>query len=228
LISHFDDLTVIVYNQSLKTKEHALFCSLSLNAGKPMTEKKEKSAIILEQEEKFAITLASQIINKPQLSLWMILIPIFFVFYFNDLTKYRKGCKKFAENYVIDKKRALNEAVEAVNRGREPDIHALSEVLNMNSNAREKQANILAVLIEHYTILLDADGEDFASLIRSAYGTITNYLLFLNRLNQAEKEVNKSLKPDIKEPYEVINDIVSRMEVLTEKLRREKAESIFK
>ena len=193
-----------------------------------MSEKKEKSAIILEQEEEFAVILATQIIHKPQLSLWMILIPIFFVFYFNDLSKYRKGCNKFAENYLLDKKRALNEAVEVVNRGKEPDIHALANLLKMNSKAREKQANILTVLIEHYTVLLNADGEDFASLIRSAYGTITNYLLFLNRLNQAEKEGNKSLEPDIKEPYEVINDIVSRMEVLTEKLRRETAESIFK
>ena len=193
-----------------------------------MSEKKEKSAIILEQEEKFAVTLASQVIHKPQLSLWMILIPIFFVFYFNNLNKYKKGCKQFAENYVIDKKRALNEAVEVVNRGREPDIRALAELPNMNSNARQKQANILTVLVEHYTILLNSDGEDFASLIRAAYGSLTNYLLFLNRLNQAEKEVNKTLKPEINEPNEVINDIVTRMEDLSERIRRETAESIFK
>jgi len=193
-----------------------------------MSELKDKSALILEQEEKFAVTLAAQVINKPQLSLWMILIPIFFVFYFNDLSKYKKGCSQFAENYLIDKKRALNEAVEVVNRGREPDIRALAELPNINSKAREKQANILALLVEHYTALLNSDGEDFASLVRVSYGTLTNYLLFLNRLNQAEKEANKALKPDLKESDEVINDIVNRIEGLSERLRRETAESIFR
>ena len=192
-----------------------------------MSGNKEKSAKILEQEEEFAIALASQIINKPQLSLWMILIPIFFIFYFTNLSKYKNGCRQFAENYLIDKKRALNEAVEAVNGGREPDIRALAELSNMNSEARDKQANILAILTEHYRVLLNSEGEDFASLIRSAYGTLTDYMLFLNRLNQSEKEVNKSLKPDLEEPDEVINDIVSRMEDLSARLRREKAESIF-
>ena len=192
-----------------------------------MSEKKEKSALILEQEEKFAITLAAQVINKPQLSLWMILIPIFFVFYFNNLNKYRNGCKIFAENYIIDKKRALNEAIEVVNKGRDPDISALAELSNMTSNASEKQTNILAILVEHYRILLKSDGEDFPSLIRAAYGNLTNYLLFLNRLNQAEKEVNKALKPDLEKSHEGVNDIVSRMENLSERLRRETAESIF-
>jgi hypothetical protein len=189
---------------------------------------KEKSALILEQEEKFAVTLASQVINKPQLSLWMILIPIFFVFYFNNLNKYRNGCKIFAENYIIDKKLALNEAVEAFNRGRKPDIRALSVLSNLNSKTREKQANVLAVLVEHYTILLNSKGEDTASLIRASYGTLTNYLLFLNRLNQAEREFNRALKPNMKGSYEEINDIVSRMEFLSERLRRETAESIFR
>jgi hypothetical protein len=192
-----------------------------------MSELKEKSALILEHEEKFAVTLAAQVINKPQLSIWMILIPIFFVFYFNDLNKYKKGSKQFAENYVIDKKRALNEAVDVVDVGRQPDIRALSELPDINSKAREKQANILAILVEHYSILLKSKGEDFESLIRAAYGSLTNYLLFLNRLNQAEKEVNKALNLDLKESDEVINDIVSSMESQSERLRRETAESIF-
>jgi hypothetical protein len=180
-----------------------------------MSELKEKSALILEREEKFAIALAAQVINKPQLSLWMILIPIFFVFYFNNFSN------------LIDKKRALNEAVEVVDGRREPDIRALAELSNMDSRAWAKQAHVLAVLVEHYTILLNAHGEDFASLVREAYGSLTNYLLFLNRLNQAESEVNEALKPNIEGSYEEISDIVSRMEDLSERLRRETAESIF-
>ena len=104
----------------------------------------------------------------------------------------------------------------------------LAELPDMNSKTREKQANLLAVLVEHYTILLKSEGKDFASLIRAAYGSLTNYLLFLNRLNQAEREVSKALKPNIEGPNEEINDIVSRMEGMSERLRREIAESIFR
>ncbi len=193
-----------------------------------MSSIKEKSALILAQEEKFALTLAAQVINKPQLSLWMILIPIFFVFYFNDLSKYKNGCKQFAGNYLIDKKRALNEAIEVVIEGRDPDIRSLAELPDMNSNAREKQADILTILVEHYRTMLKADGEDFASLIRSSYGSLTNYLLFLNRLNQAETEANKALKPDLEKSLGGINDIVSRMDGLSERFRRETAEVIFR
>jgi hypothetical protein len=193
-----------------------------------MSELKEKSALILEQEKEFALTLAAQVLNKPQLSLWMILIPIFFVFHFNDLSKYKSGLKIFADNYIIEKKRALNEAVETVNKDREPDIRGLAGLPNMNSATREKHEHLMTVLVEHYTIMLNSEGEDFSSLIRSAYGSLTDYLLFLNRLNKAEKEINRALKPDIKGPGEEINDIVSRMESMSEKLRRESAENIFR
>jgi hypothetical protein len=192
-----------------------------------MAELKDKSVLILEQEEQFSITLAAQVMDKPRLSLWMILIPIFFIYYFNDLNKYKNGCRQFVEHYIIDKKRAMNEAVEVVTSGREIDIPALADLSNMSSKAREKQAQVLAVLVEHYIILLNARGEDYPSLIRNAYGTLTDYLLFLNHLNQAEKEVNKALTPDLRKSHEGINDIVSRMEDVSARLRRETAESIF-
>ena len=79
--------------------------------------------------------------------------------YFNALNKYRNDRSIFAENYIIDKKRALNEALEVVNSRRKPDIHALAELSNVNSKTREKQADFLAVLVEHYMILLNSEGE---------------------------------------------------------------------
>lgn len=192
-----------------------------------MPEVKEKSAMILEHEEKFANILSNHVIDKPRLSLWIILIPIFFVFYFNQLNRYRNGCKMFAEHYLVSKKRALNEAVEVIDTGREPDIPALAKLSDMPDEVRQKQTDVLAVLVEHYTILLKSHGEDFASLIRAAYGNLTNYLLFLNRLGQAEKEVNRALKPRLEESHEGINDVVSRMESHSERLRRGIAEGIF-
>ena len=41
-----------------------------------------KSHIIEEQERRFAYLLASRVIQKPKLSIWMILVPIIFVYFF--------------------------------------------------------------------------------------------------------------------------------------------------
>ena len=59
-----------------------------------MGDTKENSALILAHEEDFAAALARHVIDKPKLSIWMILIPIFFVFYFFQLNKYRDGLRK--------------------------------------------------------------------------------------------------------------------------------------
>ena len=192
-----------------------------------MSEVKKKSALILEYEEQFAAVLAHSVIDTPKLSMWMIMIPILFAYYFIQLNKYRDGLKMFAEHYNVSKKRALNEAVEAVSTGREPDIRTLLEKSDMPDTVREKQADLLAILVEHYTNLLKSSGNEYASLVRAAYGNLSNYLLVFNHLRQAEKEVNKALTPQMGETGKGISDIVSKMELHSERIWREMAESIF-
>jgi len=193
-----------------------------------MQNTKEKSALIAAYEENFAEALARHVIDKPNLSIWMILIPIFFVFYFFQLNRYRDGRRMFAEHYLVSKKRALHEAVEVVDTGRKPDCHSLAKLSDMPDSVKEKQADVLAVLVEHYTVLLKAHGEDYPSLVRKAYGSLTNYLLMFNRLKQTEKEVNKALAPHLEKSHKEISDVISKMESYSEQLWRDAAESIFK
>ena len=47
-----------------------------------MPEYEEKAKMILDHEEWFAESLAIKIVEKPTLSVWMILIPIVFIYYF--------------------------------------------------------------------------------------------------------------------------------------------------
>ena len=185
------------------------------------------SRLILEHEEEFAAQLSGHVMDRPRLNIWMILIPIIFVYFFYDLNKYKNGRKMFVSHYLVGKKRALDEAVDAVRMRREPDIRTLAQLSDIPDEAREKQADVLAVLVEHYSILLKSDGEDYSSLVQTAYGNLTNYLLFLNRLNQVEKEAITALEPQMSESGDEISDVVSRMERMSEKLRREIAESIF-
>ena len=86
---------------------------------------------------------------------------------------------------------------------------------------------ILIVLIQHYTDLLRAEGVIIAELVRSAYRNRTNYLLFCNRLNQVEKELNAALRPHMKDNIEGFDDAVRRIEGVSVELRREDAEKFF-
>ena len=192
-----------------------------------MAEINEKHTLILEHERQFANILASHVLDKPELSIWMIIIPIIFVFYFYKFQKFIDGRKTFAEHYLVSRKRALDEAVEVVSTGREPDIENLATLSDVPDSFRGQQAEVFAVLVEHFMKLLRLDGEDFASLVKSAYGDRMNYLLFLNRLNRAEKEVNTALEPHLQKTLEGVNSIMNTIELQSEKLRRENAERFF-
>lgn len=86
---------------------------------------------------------------------------------------------------------------------------------------------LLAVLVQHYTDLLLAEGEEIAELVKSAYRTRTNYLLFCNRLNQVERELNAALRPHMQETTEGFDDAVRRIENVSVELRREDVDNIF-
>ena len=192
-----------------------------------MLETRVKQNLILEHETFFAKKLALQVIDKPRLSIWMILIPIIFVYYFYRFQKFNTGRKVFAEHYMISIRRALNEASAVVDTGKKPDPVSLSETSDVPEAIRKYQADVYSILVEHYTDLLCAEGEDVESCIRSAYGNRTNYLLFFNRLNQAEKNRNQALKPLLQETTPEVNHVVERIERISQTLRREMAELIF-
>lgn len=181
----------------------------------------------MEHEEQFAHTLAVHVLDKPKLSLWMILIPIIFVFYFYQLQKFTAGRKTFVEHYLISRKRSLDEAFEAVTSGKDPDIGKLAGLSDVPEDIRTHQARVFSILVDHYITLLRSDGDDFASLVQSAYKSLSHYLLYLNSLNNAEKDRDNALKPHLEKTQEGIDAVVKNIEFHSEKLRREIAEKIF-
>jgi hypothetical protein len=54
-----------------------------------------------------------------------------------------------------------------------------------------------------------------------------NYLLFLNRLNKAEKALTDALRPQTADAAADIDFIMKAMEINSERLGRERAERIF-
>jgi len=192
-----------------------------------MTSIKDKATFILKHEEIFADSLALCVVDKPQLNVWMILVPIIFVYFFYRYQRFSSGRKAFAENYMIGRKRAINEALLAVGSDKDPDADAMARLSNLPDGAHQKYAALLSILMDHYIDLLSSDGNDFNALIRSVYKRRANYLLFMNRLNQAEKVLNVALKPHLSATTENVDEIINVIETNSEKLRRETAERIF-
>ena len=145
-----------------------------------MADMHNNKQLILEYERKFSAKLASLVLNKPKLSSWMIFIPFIFIFYIQDLMKYKKGRTEFMDNYLLSHKKALNEAYEVIAESRKPDTEALANQADLKGKSSLMYAKLLSVLVEHYTCLLKTEGSSYSALIISAYGkNKTNLLLFL-------------------------------------------------
>ena len=166
-------------------------------------------------------------IDKPKLDVWMILIPVFFIFYFWQLKRYAKGRKTFAEKFLITRKRALDEALRSAETEQGPDIEKIVQASDIPPETRKEYRRWVALLVEHYRDLVLAQGSSYPALVKSTYKTRTNYLLFLNRLNQVEREFDAALKPHLEKTTEGVNGIIKLMEESVTSLRRQLAEAIF-
>ncbi len=187
----------------------------------------EKKELILQHEIKFANAIAAKAIDKPILSLWMILIPVFFVFYFYKLKQFADGRKAFVEHFMVTRQRTLDEASAAVESDRKPDVNYVIKMSSAPEDTFRAYAQWIKVLAEHYQDLLKAPGDHLDALVKATFKNRTNYLLTLNRLNEVEKGFNEALKPHLYENTEGVDDIVAVIEQWSKKLRRKEAARIF-
>ncbi|MEN8142882.1 MAG: NF038143 family protein [Thermodesulfobacteriota bacterium] len=192
-----------------------------------MASNDEKKKFILDYERRFAAQLGRAIMDKPKLSSWMVLIPFIFIFYFQDLSKYKTGRRKFSESYLHSRTKALQEAEAALAEHREHDTLAIAGQAELSAKAREKYGELLAALVDHYSSLLQADGDSYEELLQAAYGRKKNYLTYLDQLATIEKALNKALKPDLDESVEDAKDIVSAIEKHSVLIRRTGAKELF-
>ena len=96
-----------------------------------------KRDLILADEKQFAARVSVKVIDKPRLDVWMILIPIFFVFYFWQLKRYAKGRKTFAEKFLITRKRALDEALRSAETDKGPDFGNVVQAADIPDEIRK-------------------------------------------------------------------------------------------
>ena len=184
--------------------------------------------LIIENEKALAKELAGLVLERPVPPIWMILIPIFFVFHAVKIKEYAKGLEDFAEHYLVSRRRALEAAAESIRSGNEVDLEALlNHVETIPAPAKPLYRQWIALLADHYRSLLTARGDSHPALVRSGYQNKTNYLLFCNRLTKSEHAFNLALLPQIEGDTEDLQDVINKIEQGITVLRRRVSDLIF-
>lgn len=186
-----------------------------------------KKNLIIHYETQQAQRLACKVIFKPPLTVWYILIPVIFVYYFFRLNKYSSSRKAFVEHFMRSRKRAIEAATISVVRDRPPGIDDMIAQTRIPSEAVAAFKSYAKVLVEHYADLLNASGGDHDTLLKAAYRTRSNYLLFLNRLGQVEKALDQALAPSLATDQPTVGDTIALIERQIAQLRRDEADRIF-
>jgi len=192
----------------------------------------QRFTAVFKREEQFAHTLATYVIQKPRLSVWMFLVPILFIYHANHIKRYKNNLANFQQGFTKTKLHALNLAMEELTRGerkqeREMDLFADYDVEGPNvQEVRNRQLEEIRLLIRHFRSLLRSSGRDYPELVRSAYKTKKEYKKFISNLNQMEKEVNKAALHAFHDS-EDSRRAVSEMEKHASMLRNQEAGDIF-
>lgn len=192
-----------------------------------------KHELVYEQERILANRIAQNLIETPQLHIWMILIPVIFVFHFFSLSKVSKGRKAFVHNYLVTRRKTMEEVHASLEEGRKPDIERLAESEDVPQAIRHHYKAWLEVLVAHYTALFKARGASIEELVKSAYGNRNRYRQALGRLNDAEMRFNSALRPLLPndpKAAEAADDaerVIAIMQQTAVRLRKEQAASIF-
>ena len=183
--------------------------------------------LILAHERRFAGHVAGEVVDKPVLALWMILIPVFFVFYFYQLKRYKSGLKDFSENFLITRKRTLDAVWEAATSETSADLERVVELSDIPSEAQAQYRVWVELLADHYLLLIKASGSNYGELVKAAFKKKSYYLKRLENLNQVEADLNTAIAPLLPGDEESINQVVEAMGKSVREIRRSEAAQIF-
>ncbi len=189
---------------------------------------------ILEQELSLAKRVANAVIEQPPITAWEVLIPIVFLFNF---LKFRRAREIFTLNFLFTKKLALEAAFDMRKKGgnKEEAMARVKEKTGQilasdkegiySSKIRQRQMKEIELLIDHYYRLLNAEGRDYATMVKNTYQDRENYTAFLEQLEQVEREVIRAATQTVKTSS--ASGVASKMEETTERVRRAEVETIF-
>ena len=180
-------------------------------------------------------SVALRVIEAKPIGVWEFLIPVVFILHF---MRNKQSREVFIQNYMFTKLQALDAAFNMLKKGlsREDALSAIQEKTRAlltapqtreiySETIRQQQINEMDLLFDHYRKLLGAEGQDYDTLARHAYGTRKDYLLFHQQLTSVEKKVSDAARQTLGPKADV--EALARIEKTTEDVRLARIEKIF-
>jgi len=178
--------------------------------------------IILAYEESFARAVAIGVIVREPLTVWHFLIPFVFIF---DFFRRKRDTEIFTKNFLFVKKLALDAAF-AISKGEDRQ----SRLTQIESETRDKltsqklyswgihqgQMTEVNLRIDHYSKLLEAEGNSYQSLVKNTYQTQENYEAFLHQLTSIEREIDRAVIKTLGETEEVWQPMLTKHAAIDE------------
>jgi hypothetical protein len=191
--------------------------------------------LIQDYEELFAHRLGREVIDKPEVSVWMILIPVLFVHHMYLVKKYKDGVRSFARGILDSRHKALDKAREEKASGQEnQNLEAEAYFPDLDPDSQSdpallsRQVQVMNILKKHYRRLLNAEqGPSYADLLQKAYPQADHYREFISRLSAAEQELNLYLTEHVHTSEEA-RSVVRRMEKCCADLREEEISFFYR
>jgi hypothetical protein len=162
------------------------------------------------------------------------MIPIVFILGYMRASRQRE---LFVQNFIFTKKLAL-QAAEDFSSGELSEQQALDSVEKKTKELLDKleptlyseaiqQAQLaeIRLLMQHYLSLFKSSGTSFADRIRSVYPSRQDYLAFIQKLRQAEKDVASAAVETVGDRAD--RDMVARIDDHTNRLRIKEADRLY-
>jgi hypothetical protein len=194
----------------------------------------KKYQIILEKEQSMARTLALSLIKPKPLTVWEIMIPVIFIL---NYVKLKHSREIFIQNQLFTKKMALDAALDMKKKDFPKDtvmaqIDARTKELVASvpggiysDDIRQQQLNEIDLLIDHYSLLLNAPGVDYAALVTKTYPTAAAYSSFLDALRSAEKAVMDAAHRTLGSKADT--DTAAKIESITASMRAAQINNLY-
>jgi hypothetical protein len=207
---------------------------LGISGGDLSKELKKKVEMILAREKRMARSIALKAIQPKPFSVWEVMIPVIFIM---GYMRAKADREVFTQNMLFTKKMALEATRDMIRENhtkaavlmrielQTKELLATAPAGIYSDAIRQEQLREIDLLIEHYCKLIQAEGNDFASLVLSAYRSREDYTAFQQKLTAAERKVTRAARQTLKARTD--SKMVARIEAATNQLRLKEVESIF-
>lgn len=170
--------------------------------------KEHKIKLIMEEEISLAREVALGVIIKKPLKAWLYMIPGMFIV---DFLRRGKEIRRFSDHYMFPRKLAMetiqNDAEDKMEDNMLPEhersIIARTTSLGLFSEELQNlYSSLLRAIIDHYRLLITAEGDTFADLVHNAYNDRSRYDAFIEKVLSIEKDIDDAITQRQQSPGE--------------------------